>query len=77
MHCHSGGGPILGGHVAVYTVEIMRRKRTDVIDMGMICIPDAAKLSLLVLGWLLSIAEVPWFRGGLLDVFAYFWLLVM
>jgi hypothetical protein len=69
MHCRSGGRPIFRGHVAEYTVVIMRRKRTDVIDVGMICIPDAAKLSLLVLGWLLSIAEVPWFRGGLLDVF--------
>jgi len=44
MHCRSGGRPIFRGHVAEYTVEIMRRKRTDVIDVGMICIPDAAKL---------------------------------
>jgi len=44
MHCRSGGRPIFRGHVAEYTVVIMRRKRTDVIDVGMICIPDAAKL---------------------------------
>jgi hypothetical protein len=50
----------------------MRRKRTDVIDVGMICIPDAAKLSLLVLGWLLSIAEVPWFEGGCWTFLAVF-----
>jgi hypothetical protein len=69
MHCHSGGGPILGGHVAVYTVEIMRRRWTDVIDMGMVYIPDAAELCLRVFGWVPTVAEVPWFRGGLLDVF--------
>ena len=69
LHCHSGGGPILRVHVAAYTVEIMRRRSTDVIDMGMVYIPDVAELCLRVFGWVPTIAEVPWFRGGLLDVF--------
>ena len=51
------------GRVADYPVEIMRRRWADVINMGMDYIPDAAELSLLVVGWLPTIAEVPWFRG--------------
>ena len=54
--------------MADYPVEIMRRRWADVINMGMDYIPDAAELSLLVVGWLPTIAEVHGL-GGLVGCF--------
>ena len=42
----------------------MRRKSSTAISKGVDYISSAVRLSLMELGWLSTIADVPWLGGG-------------
>ena len=46
------------------SVIIMRRKSSTAISKGVDYISSAVRLSLMELGWLSTIADVPWLGGG-------------